>query len=277
MRQRKSHTKTRSIMLGLLASVVLPATSFAQGVIRGLVVEAGTSRPVSAAFVDLVDGVSRISSTMTDSAGAFTLRTPKSGDAVLTVSRIGYNAVKRTVKLSARDGTLPPITLQPDAVPMDAVVATVETGVLEDRLKGLMHRRQLGAGYFMNEQRLKAAAGAPLSDVLRGVPGISVSSAKSVYGPLIYTNANQIQNQLSPFRRGRVPNSQMQIGPCPMQLFIDGKHFSTQDLGIDIINPQDLIAVEVFRTIAEVPAEFGGLHARCGVVSVWTRRVPSER
>lgn len=62
-----------------------------------------------------------------------------------------------------------------------------------------------------------------------------------------------------------------------MQLFIDGKHFSTQDLGIDIINPQDLIAVEVFRTIAEVPAEFGGHHARCGVVSVWTRRVPGER
>jgi hypothetical protein len=251
-----------------------PALLSGQGIIRGTVLEAGTSRPVASAFVELVDGVSRVGTTMTDSAGEFVLRTPKTGDAILTVSRIGYSSARRTIRLSSRDASLLPIMLSPDAIPMETVTATLETGVLEDRLKGYIQRKQLGAGYFLNEQRLKNAAGAPLSDVMRGVPGISVSNSRTAYGPMIYTNANEIQNQLSPFRRGRVPNSQMQIGPCPMQLFIDGRHFSTQDLGVDVIKPEDLIAVEIFRSIAEVPAEFGGLHARCGVISVWTRRVP---
>jgi hypothetical protein len=109
---------------------------------------------------------------------------------------------------------------------------------------------------------------------MRMVPGVSVSQNRNTaYGPVILTNANQVQEAISPFRRGRrVPNSQQQIGPCPMQLFIDGKHFRTDDGGVDVIPTHELIAVEVFRGLAEVPAEFGGLHARCGVISVWTRR-----
>ena len=266
--------EVRALVICLVIAL-FPAFVNAQ-VIRGTVVEAGSNKPIPAAFIELVDGVSVVGTTMTDSVGEFSLRTPRSGDVILRVRRIGYTAAQLTIKLKSVTGPLAPIPLQPEAVPFDPIVVPLESGVLEDRLKGLNHRRQLGAGYFINEQRLKNATGAPLSDVLRGVPGISVSNTKTPYGPLIFTNSNQIQSQLSPFRRTNVPNSAQQIGPCPMQLFVDGKHFRTDDLGIDIIKPQDLIAVEVFRTLAEVPGEFGGLHARCGVVSVWTRRVPSN-
>jgi hypothetical protein len=256
--------------------MVLPQSVAAQRVIRGIIVDAESGRPVPEVFVELVDGVHRVASTTTDTAGLFSLRAPRNGAAVLAISRIGYASLRRAIRVSSRDDSVLSIELTPEPVPLPTIGVTTETGVLENRLEGYLRRRKLGAGHFFSEQQLKNVRGAPLSDLLRIVPGIEVTTRRTPFGPLIFTNSNEIQNQMSPFRRRAVPNSQMQIGPCPMQLYIDGRHFSTQDLGVDVIKPEDLVAVEVFRSVAEVPAEFGGLHVRCGVISVWTRRVPGS-
>jgi hypothetical protein len=266
----------RRILVNLFVLFVLPHTLIAQGVIRGIVVDAESGRPVPEAFVELVDGVHRIASATTDTAGLFTLRAPRIRDAVLNVSRIGYASLRRPIRTNSMDESTLSIELTPEPVPLPTIGVTTESGVLDARLDGYLRRRKLGAGHFFSEQQLKNVRGAPLSDLLRIVPGIEVTTRRTPFGPLIFTNSNQIQNQVSPFRRRAVPNSQMQIGPCPMQLYIDGRHFSTQDLGVDVIKPEDLVAVEVFRSVAEVPAEFGGLHVRCGVISVWTRRVPGS-
>jgi hypothetical protein len=267
----------RTFLICLLLVLAAPRTGVAQGLLRGTVIDATTGQPIPNVAVQLVDGVRRVAETRTDSAGVFLMRTPAPGDMVLAATRIGYRTTRRGVRVSSTIRESVTIPLQPDAVKLDSIAVGAETGVLEDRLKAYLHRRQLGAGYFLNEDRLKTATGAPLSQLLRMVPGIEVTNRRTAFGPLIFTNGNQIQNQLSPFRaQGSTPNSQRQIGPCPMQLYVDGRHFSTQDMGIDIILPEDLIGVEIFRSVAELPAEFGGIHARCGVVSVWTRRVPKK-
>jgi len=261
----------------VLGVLLLPTGAAGQSTIRGIIVDADNGRPVPAVFVELVNGITRVAGTLTDSAGAFSLRTTERGDALLVISRIGYEGKREPVRIARGDVILLPIGLQARPIAIDPIVASaLETGVLEERLKGYYHRKQLGAGYFISTERLKNAAGAPLSDVLRSVPGISVSGDRSTpFGPVIMTNSNLAKTQTSPFqRRGRTPNSQLSVGPCPMQLYIDGKQFSTQDSGVDVIRPVDLIAVEVFRSLAEIPAEFGGIHARCGVISIWTRRVP---
>ena len=36
-------------------------------------------------------------------------------------------------------------------------------------------------------------------------------------------------------------------------------------------NPLDLEAVEVYRSAAELPIEYGGTNAACGVLLLWTR------
>ena len=277
MRFGRAFIPVQSLFFCALLLAVPQLLAAQGGIIRGTIVEAGTGRPVSDATVELVDGVSRLAIVMTDSTGAFTLQTASGRDAVLAVSRIGFTTHRRGIRLLGRVDNIGSIQLAPSAVKLDPIDVPLESGVLEDRLKAYMHRRQLGAGYFLNEDRLKTATGAPLSQLLRMVPGIEVTNRATAFGPLVFTNGNQIQNQLSPFRpQGSTPNSQRQIGPCPMQLYIDGRHFSTQDMGIDIILPEDLIGVEIFRSVAELPAEFGGIHARCGVVSVWTRRVPKK-
>ena len=41
----------------------------------------------------------------------------------------------------------------------------------------------------------------------------------------------------------------------------------------EVVNASDVFAVEVFRTPVEVPPEFNGANAGCGVIVLWTRRV----
>jgi hypothetical protein len=40
----------------------------------------------------------------------------------------------------------------------------------------------------------------------------------------------------------------------------------------DLVPASDVAAVEVYRSPAEVPPEFNGPNAGCGVVVIWTRR-----
>jgi hypothetical protein len=263
----------RTVFICLLLVLGAPHAGRAQGLLRGTVTDATTGQPIPDVAVQLVDGVRRVGNTRTDSMGVFLFRTETSGDMVLSATRIGYRTARMGVSVEAQLRDAVDVKLQPDAVALDPINVGAESGVLEDRLKAYIRRRELGAGYFIPEQRLKNARGVPLSDMMRSVPGVAVTTRKTPFGPLVYTNANGMQYQLSPLQGG----NRQQAGPCPMQLYVDGRHFSTQDLGIDIIKPEDLVAVEIFRSVAEMPAEFGGIHVRCGVVSVWTRRTPAGR
>ncbi|HEV2129941.1 MAG TPA: Plug domain-containing protein [Longimicrobiaceae bacterium] len=62
-------------------------------------------------------------------------------------------------------------------------------------------------------------------------------------------------------------------GTCAPMVYIDGikvRLFSgTID---DLVTPQALEGIEVYRSAAEVPAEYSGLNAGCGVILLWTRR-----
>ena len=42
----------------------------------------------------------------------------------------------------------------------------------------------------------------------------------------------------------------------------------------DVVRPDDIEAIEVYRSASQVPAEFGGnsMFTRCGVIVIWTRR-----
>src|SRR5688572_19912747 len=93
----------RTVLICLILAAVLPHAVRAQGgAVRATVVDAGSGAPVVDAKVELVDGVHRLASTTTDSAGVFTLRSASGGDAVVVISRIGYATVRRGVQLKGR-------------------------------------------------------------------------------------------------------------------------------------------------------------------------------
>jgi hypothetical protein len=56
-----------------------------------------------------------------------------------------------------------------------------------------------------------------------------------------------------------------------MQIYLDGARYMVGPSGIDAIDSETVAAIEVYSSAAQVPVEFGGLNARCGVVAIWTR------
>jgi hypothetical protein len=61
---------------------------------------------------------------------------------------------------------------------------------------------------------------------------------------------------------------------CPPDYVIDGQF----DNGFGPSTPiRDIVALEVYTGPADVPGEFAGRTAGCGVVVVWTRSGPTRR
>ena len=67
--------------------------------------------------------------------------------------------------------------------------------------------------------------------------------------------------------------------PCLPAIFVDG--FQVQPSGdirpnvefdLQSLPPSQILAIEAFRSAAEVPVQYGGGSAACGVILIWTTR-----
>lgn len=117
----------------------------------------------------------------------------------------------------------------------------------------------MGVGTFFNRDEIQRSGIQSLSNIIRGMAGVSVSS-----------------------RPGRMnaagtPINSMRI--CNMVLFIDGARVNhahdPSDVifrSFEMIPVQHIEALEVYRGRSSLPAEFGGPEVRCGAIVVWTRR-----
>lgn len=70
-------------------------------------------------------------------------------------------------------------------------------------------------------------------------------------------------------RLSRAPVGERGPVDCPPQVYIDGIPWAGP---IDEITLRDIEGIEVYRGAAEVPAEFAGSNAGCGVIALWSRR-----
>ena len=63
------------------------------------------------------------------------------------------------------------------------------------------------------------------------------------------------------------------MGDCPVQFYVDGAPFQPAQEGAigNEIPPADIVAIEVYRNTAEVPAELRRGRVDCGVIVIWTR------
>ena len=93
------------------------------------------------------------------------------------------------------------------------------------------------------------------SDAFRRIAG-----ARVVYGP---------RGQEYVVLRGGL-SSTLSSSMCLPKVYLDGvqvRQFDWRE-----ITPMDIEGIEVFRSSAEVPMQWGGSDATCGVILVWTRR-----
>ncbi len=283
--------RDRQLRLLILAAglALLPSTRAQAQAVRGRVLEADSRKPVAGARVTLVrtedtSGVVAISS----EDGAFSVRGRTAGRYQVEVARLGYRPQREgPFDLSAGDTLELGVILPVLPYAMDPVTITAEVNARLLRDVGFYDRKRADFGHFITRDQIESRRASRPTDLLVAIPGVSIHPDPRSPG--------KVRLQM----RGTHP---AQGGACAPRVYVDGLIIIRGDSRPvggsgtakedeieraldadprnpepsldDIVNPDQIEAIEIYRSASQVPAEFGGASAftRCGVVVVWTRR-----
>jgi hypothetical protein len=263
---------TRTVALLALAVVAAaPAAAGAQrSVMRGKVVSADSAhRPVEGAEV-AIPSLQRVARTGAD--GEYVLDALPGGAHVVTVRRLGFVPVQRGVIMSgeADDTAAVTFALAPRVAELTAVM--VRDDAAEPRAMERERARSNG-GAFIGRATLAQNDHAPMSNILRRVPGISLvrypTNGRTYYALGSSRGTTRMMGQPG---RPRSPY-------CFYQLYVDGvqRYAPSDDPGaqpppdVDELKPSEYEAIEIYRGGAQVPQQYAGTGAACGTVLLWSR------
>lgn len=243
----------------LLMCLLCSPSTHAQ-TIRGVVVT-GDGERIPQALVRLHASSEREPiEVLTDSAGRFGLQLRGPGTVLLSAEALGYAATK-TDTLVVDRGEVVQVRLTLRVAPVEMspleVVARSRADFRLDPLRGFYERmdwgERIGAGHFITHEdgRLKGAA--RLSHVLGSAPGVRTYAHPAIPGALL------------------VEVRTTATGACPVVIYLDGVEIRDAPID-DLVLPPDVHGIEIYRRPSELPAEFSGSNARCGVIAIWTRR-----
>jgi hypothetical protein len=251
-----------------------PASVTIDGVVRD-----NEGRALSAAEV-IVDDKHR---SITNSRGEFSISGLDPGVIEFTTRRIGYTPITSAVQVDP--GALAvhlAVKLVPLAIQLGKIV--VEGKRLDKSLwqTGFYQRQQTGMGHYFDDMYLKRYQ-ASIATLIGTVPSVFLDRASNGTAVAL----------------GRLANG----STCPLAVFVDGNFIPwARDLGLDnVVNRDDILAVEVYPRASEIPAKIAGkggmsgvgsigtvniqgstiqagqVYAECGAVLIWTKPLESKR
>ena len=229
----------------LFGSVVNRAT---QGPLRGArIVHLGDGRVVLSdslgfyRFPDLKAGIVR-----------FVVRAAGFPDATFAVALANGEGMERDIELDSLPVAAPGTPAPPDgAQPLPSV--TVEASPsLGRRFADFERRRLTGRGKYLTRTDLEAMAANSLQDAVRNLRGVTLDCSGG---------GCSIRMARAPMR-------------CPPEYIVDERVDNMFGPSVPI---RDIEALEVYTGPSEVPGEFAGANAGCGVVVIWTRSGPPRR
>lgn len=252
----------------LLFSLLLAAPAAAQVRIVGRVIDDVTERPLGDAAITLLatDGLVLARSETADE-GTFEFEVDKVPAIRLEVHRLSYKAnVTPVLHFDGRNYFQVEIRLDPDAIllaPLE-IIARSEVDP-SPFFNDLRLRLRTGNGFYITREEIEARRPAVVSDLLRTVPGVTVTGAGSGLRPKV-----ELARAVS-------------RGDCSTQIWVDGmlmnkrwgsgRNTPSADFRVDdLVTPASVEAIEVYGGLATVPAQFLNDDAKCGVIAIWTRR-----
>jgi Carboxypeptidase regulatory-like domain/TonB-dependent Receptor Plug Domain len=227
-------------------------TSLAVDVLRGPAVVRGRidgagGRPLSNAQITVWG--TGVQATSSDS-GRFVLPTMPTGTHMLDVRVLGYRAARQVVDIVPGDSSVVTVSMM-RTMTLDTVrVQAGRTTVLQRQLADFEERRRTGAtGRFFGPEDLAKRPPTRTGDILRMVPGVRVVPA--TYGERIQM-------------RGLNFNAW-----CTPDVWVDGIRMQGFNSVENMVQPDEVRAVEVYANPQTVPAQFTSLSG-CGVILFWT-------
>jgi len=248
---RIAHTLIVMVGLGATAPPSLGAQSrdlAPSGGIIGKVMDQQSQMPLAGAIVSLLG--TRLQ-TATDSSGRFTHAGLGAGTYLLEVRAIGYGVTSWLLRL--RDGEVVDYTFEiaPLGVDLDPVVIEARPSFASRRLREFEERRRGGRGVFITEEQIQTRNAATMGDLLRAVPGVRLNCRSG--------------NCTAQMTRGA-------RGVCAADWVVDGLPATMS--ATPALPTVGIIAVEIYRSPNEAPAEFLKADSQCGIIAIWTRSGP---
>jgi hypothetical protein len=214
--------------------------------IVGRVVEYGSGRPVPTATVRL-RGTPLTQVTPPD--GKFKFSAVPPGRYAVDIQHVAYRAVNDTVELELGTNMDVTVRLAPNVIPLNPLVVTVRSLLLERR--GFYERQQRGLGEYVTRAEIERSKPLLASELLRGVAGIRLVRRNSGHGYAALGRGN-----------------------CAFRYVVNGSRVGP-GFELDDVAPEWIEALEVYRGPATIPMEFStfgnDFGGSCGVIVIWTR------
>ncbi len=239
------------MVLILLSGITIPAGA---QTIRGTVLDSATSQPLPQSTIELLADTQVVARATTDRKGNFTLRRAAPGTYRIRATLIGYRPrVFPTVSVEGSGETK--VELRLAAVPVELSGIEVEAAAAQKTFltnHGFYRRKESERGTFLDPAIVerKATKAKLATDILIGIPGVS-----------IYKNAPQLRGCRTLQENGDIPGAG--------RIFIDGV-----EGGADMmwsLQPNDILAIEVYIGPSQIPLQYGGTNSTCGVLLIWTK------
>lgn len=218
--------------------------------ILGQVVDRRTHTPIRSAVVVLAGTGQRATA---DSSGRFTHRDLAAGVYTLEARALGYAMGSWMIELADGDSLHHVFELELVGYELPGVDVTALAGPADRNLREFERRRASGRGVFITRQEIEQRHPRTLDELLRNIPGLRTVCRRTGCS----------------LRMTRTPRG------CQPDIFLDG--FSANYSTPPNAPAGDVVAVEVYRSLTETPAEFLRPDNRCGVIAIWTRTGQSPR
>lgn len=180
-------------------------------------------------------------------SGVFRMSAVPRGAARVDVRRIGYKPISLDAVLPAADPLF--LLLDPSVQTLSRVVVKDRQRVYEGHLADFNRRRDMGFGKFITRSEIDARNAMRTTDMLRTIPGVQISTS---FG----------SSSIS-----------MRGSRCQPLVWVDGSPALAGPLDVDIFAPFTIDGIEVYKGVAETPAELRGPRGEesCGVIAIWSR------
>jgi hypothetical protein len=181
--------------------------------------------------------------------GRFVLISVKPGPHRVEIRAVGYRP--HVLEIALADGQVLerqfPMFFTGDKLP-DLTVEARNSKLLP-RFNDFERRRQQGLGFYITREDIKAKGYMNMGDALRTVQGVRVDCG------VVECSVHMVRSTAG----------------CFPTYYVDG-HLARSFAESTPIT--DVQGIEVYRGAAEMPGEFSGSGAMCGVIAIWTRAAP---
>jgi hypothetical protein len=239
---------TRALLAALLGAVIGPVAAAAQATLRGRVLDSEMGQPLIGAAVRM--GADTAPVATSDSLGFFRLQKLPRGNVDLSIQLLGYEEGRFKVFMPDSGTIYRQFALDFNGFMLPEVVVQARAEVLQPRYVDFERRRVRKLGAFFRWDDLKKQSYSSVGDALRTVRGVRIQCDQSRFECYAVM--------------ARTPN-------CHPTWYIDGIEVHSFHENTPI---RDIYGIEVYRGSGEIPGEYSGSNAGCGVIVMWTKSRP---